>query len=154
MKNHTSKDAFYERMLNLANVNKASTKESLNRSLGTLIVYKRAADGVAYGIIKENHQYYVKKGGIKSDPNVADFAYIGGLGNITNFQYKSLAEADKQRNMLFHTITEAVSLRPSNTGSKKRLNEDGQFGRPASATRAASRQGVCPPARACRGCDP
>ena len=124
MKNHTSKDAFYERMLNLANVNKASTKESLNRSLGTLIDYKRAADGVAYGIIKENHQYYVKKGGIKSDPNVADFAYIGGLGNITNFQYKSLAEADKQRNMLFHTITEAVSLRPSNTGSKKRLNED------------------------------
>jgi len=124
MKNHTSKDAFYERMLNLADVNKASTKESTNRSLGTLIDYKRAADGVAYAIIKENHQYYVKKGGIKSDPNVADFAYIGGLGNITNFQYKSLAEADKQRNMLFHTITEAVSLRPSNTGSKKRLNED------------------------------
>ena len=124
MKNHTSEDAFYERMRNLADVNKTSIKESQNRALGTLIDYKRAADGVAYGIIKENHHYYVKKGGIKSDPNVADFAYIGGLENVTNFQYKSLAEADKQRNMLFHTINEAVSLRPSNTGSKKRLNED------------------------------
>ena len=124
MKNHTSTDAFYERMRTLADVNKNSIKESQNRGLGTLIDYKRAADGVAYGIIKENHHYYVKKGGIKNDPNVADFAYIGGLENLTNFQYKSLAEADKQRNMLFHTINEAVSLRPSNNGSKKRLNED------------------------------
>ena len=124
MKNHTSKEAFYERLRNLADVNKTSVKESTNRTLGTLIDYKRAADGVAYGIIKEQHQYYVKKAGTKQDPNVSDFAYIGGLSNITNFQYKSLAEADKQRNMMFHTITEAVALKPNKNGSKKKLNED------------------------------
>ena len=56
MKN-TSKEAYYERLRNLADVNKTSIKESKNNTLGTLIDYKRAADGVTYGIIKENHQY-------------------------------------------------------------------------------------------------
>jgi hypothetical protein len=120
MKSHTSKEALFERMRTLAEVNKTSLKESLNRTLGTLIDYKRAADGVVYGIVKENHLYYIKKGGIKSDPDVTDFAYIGGLANITNFQYKSLSEADKNRNMLLHTINEAYSL---NMG-KKKINED------------------------------
>lgn len=128
MKRKISEEAQYERMRNLANVNKTAVKESQNRTLGTLIDYKRAADGVAYGIIKENHHYYVKKGGMKQDPNVADFAYIGGLANITNFQYKSLSEADKQRNMLFCTINEAGSTKLNKTGGKvtgkKRLNED------------------------------
>lgn len=125
MKRHNSKDAFYERLRNLAEVDKSSVKVPQTRNLGTLIDYKRAADGVAYGIIKENHRYFIKKAGLKQDPNVADFAYIGGLENITNFQYKSLAEADKQRNMLFATINEAVSLKPNKNGGKKvKLNED------------------------------
>ena len=124
MVKHTTKEAYFERLKNLAEVNKTSLKESQVRNLGSLIDYKRAADGVAYGIVKENHNYYLKKAGTKQDPDVSDFAYIGGLGNITNFKYKSLAEADKQRNMVFHTINEATSLRPDKNGSKKKLNED------------------------------
>jgi hypothetical protein len=125
MVKHTSKEAYFERLKNLADVNRPSLKESQIRNLGSLIDYKRAADGVAYGIVKENHSYFLKIGGTKQDPNVSDFAYIGGLGNITNFKYKSLSEADKQRNMIFHTINEAVSLRPDKNGSKKKkLNED------------------------------
>jgi hypothetical protein len=124
MKKHNSQEAFYQRLQQLAEVKKPTIKES-TRNLGTLIDYKRAADGVAYGIVKENHQYFVKKGGLKQDPNVSDFAYIGGLENITKHQYKSLAEADKQRNMLFQVINEAVTLKPSKTGSKKqKLHED------------------------------
>jgi hypothetical protein len=126
MKNHKSKEAFYERLRTLADTNKTILKESQTRNIGTLIDYKKAADGVTYGIIKENHHYYIKKGGLKQDPNASDFAYIGGLSNITNFQFKTLAEADKQRNMLFHTINESISLKPNiNGGGKKRkLNED------------------------------
>ena len=123
MKNHSSKEAYFERLKNLAEVNKVSVKESKTRNLGTLIDYKRAADGVAYGIIKENHHYYVKKAGLKQDPNVADFAYIGGLANITKFQYKSLAEADKNRNMLFATINESAGSKLNKNGSKL-LKED------------------------------
>ena len=124
MRKHSSEDAYFERLRTLADVNKGSIKEPQTRNLGTLIDYRRAADGVAYGIIKEGHNYYIKKAGTKQDPDVADFAYIGGLANITEYQYKKLSEADKQRNMIFCTINEAVSLKPSKTGSKKKLNED------------------------------
>jgi len=124
MKKHTSKEAYYERIKILAEVNKPSIKESKIRNLGSLIDYKRAADGVAYGIVKENHNYYLKKGGIKNDPDVADFVYIGGLENITGFQFKTLAEADKQRNMVFHNINEAITLIPNKTSSKMILKED------------------------------
>ena len=126
MRKKVSEKAYYQRLQELAEVNKKPIKES--RTLGTLIDYKRAADGIAYGIVKENHNYYIKKAGTKENPDVADFAYIGGLANITEYQYGKLSEADKQRNMIFHTINEAVSLKQSKTGNKvtgkKRLNED------------------------------
>ena len=125
MAKHTTKEAFFERLKTLAEVNVPQGKKSESRNLGSLIDYKRAADGVAYGIIKEQHHYYIKKGGLKQDPDVADFAYIGGLGNITNFQYPSLAVADKHRSIMLHTINEAVSSKPNINGSKKKkLNED------------------------------
>src|ERR1035437_5818996 len=126
MKRHATKEAFLQRIQELAEVNKPAIKESKIRNLGTLIDYKRAADGVAYGIIKENHNYYIKKAGIKESPDIADFAYIGGQENITEYQYNKLSEADKQRNMIFRTINEAVSLKPDKNGSKKKkvINED------------------------------
>jgi len=124
MAKHTSKEAYYERLNTLANSNKPSIKESNTRNLGSLIDYKRAADGIAYGIVKENHNYYLKKAGTKQDPNVADFVYIGGMENITGYQFKSLAEADKQRNMMFHTIGGAGSLKTNKTNSKMFLSED------------------------------
>jgi hypothetical protein len=126
MAKHTSKEAYFERLKNLSGANKTSLKESGIRNLGTLIDYKRGADGIAYGIIKENHHYYLKKAGIKQDPNVADFTYIGGMENITGYQYKSLSEADKQRNMIFHTINEAFSTKvDKNGGNKKRRLHEG-----------------------------
>ena len=117
MKKHTSEEAHYERMRKLANVNEGS-KKSDNRTLGTLISFDRTADGVAYGIIKEQHNYYIKKGGLNEELNVADFAYIGGQANITEFQYSKLSEAEKQRNMLLKTINEGISTKVSPTGSK------------------------------------
>jgi hypothetical protein len=124
MKKHNSEEAFYSRLRNLAEVNKVSVKESQTRNLGTLIDYKRAADGIAYGIIKEQHHYYIKKAGLKQDPDISDFAYIGGLGNITEYQFQKLSEADKQRSMLLNVILESSRLRPNPNGGKKRLNED------------------------------
>ena len=123
MAKHTSKEAYYERLRNLADVNKTSIKESKIRNLGSLIDYKRAPDGIAYGIVKENHNYFLKKAGTKPDPDVADFVYIGGMENITGYQYKSLAEADKQRNMMFMNIEGANSFTPNKTGSKMVLRE-------------------------------
>ena len=123
MKKHASEEAFYQRLKELAEVNKPVLKDN-TRNLGTLIDYKRAADGIAYGIVKEQHHYYIKKAGIKQDPNVADFAYIGGLSNIRDYQYSKLSEADKQRNMIFGTINEGLVKVDKNGSKKKRLNED------------------------------
>lgn len=123
MAKHKNEDAFYARMNELAQSKKPSVKES--RTLGTLVDVKRTVDGVAYGIVKEQHQYYIKKGGLKQDPNIADFAYIGGLSNITEHQYPTLAVADKNRNFLLATINESLSTKVSKTGSKKKmLTED------------------------------
>jgi len=123
MKRHASEEAFYQRLKELAEVNKPLLKDNI-RNLGTLIDYKRAADGIAYGIVKENHNYYIKKAGIKQDPNIADFAYIGGLSNIKEFQYSKLSEAEKQRNMIFGTINEGRTRMDKNGSKKKKLNED------------------------------
>lgn len=118
MKNNKSREAFYERINQLADSKKLTVNET-SRNLGTLIDYKRATNGIAYGIIKENHNYYIKKAGLKQDPNVSDFAYIGGLSNITNYQYTSLGDADKNRSMLLQSINESnkIKVKP-NTGKK------------------------------------
>lgn len=102
-----NKEAYIKRLQVLAEVDKKSTlNENKNRTLGTLIDYKLAADGYTYGIVKENHQYYIKKSNKSNNPNVSDFAFIGGLGNITEYQYGKLSEADKNRNMIINLISE------------------------------------------------
>ena len=114
---YSNKDAFYARLRQLSDI-KNNINENENRGLGTLIDYKRGADNVAYGIIKENHKFYIKKSNKQTDPNVADFAYIGGLENIKEHEYKFLSEADKQRNMMLITINEVWS-----GNNKENINE-------------------------------
>jgi hypothetical protein len=116
---YTNKEAYYARINQLADTKKIRVEQT-TRNMGTLIDYKRSGDGVSYGIIKENHNYYIKRGGLKQDPDSSDFTYIGGLENKSKYQYKSLSEADKNRNMLLISINEAVS----NKFSKNRINED------------------------------
>ena len=106
-KKYSNEKAFYDRMRTLANVNESKKKQE-SHTLGTLIDYKRGADNVAYGIVKENHNYFIKKTNKQNEPNVEDFAYIGGLENIHEYRYNKLSEADKNRTMLLNTINEAL----------------------------------------------
>jgi hypothetical protein len=109
---HSSKEAFYQRMRDLADVKGGLNEEK--RVLGDLIDYKKGADNVNYGIVRENHHYYIKKSNKQVNENnqlgVEDFAYIGGLENITKYRYNKLSEADKQRNMILNTINEALGV--------------------------------------------
>lgn len=110
MGKYRNEDAFYERMRNLANINESKTPRNIT-SLGNLVDYKRGADKVAYGIVQENHHYFIKKSNNQSEnPLVEDFAYIGGLANITEYRYNKLSEAEKVRNMMLHTINEALGV--------------------------------------------
>jgi hypothetical protein len=124
MKKNTSKEAFYNRLQQLAEVNEFKKANSGLRNIGTLIDYKRSDDGVAFGIVKENHHYYIKKGGLKKDLDASDFTYLDGLENITSYQYKTISEADKQRNALLTVINNSSKVKISNNGSKIVLNEN------------------------------
>lgn len=108
MEKNSKKEAYYARLRKLANINETVESKKNVGGLGTLVDYKRGADNVAYGIVKENHQYFIKKSNKQKEPLVEDFAYIGGLENIHEYRYNKLSEADKNRNMLLATINEAL----------------------------------------------
>ena len=130
MSKSINKESYFKRLRELAEVDK--TKVKVNQiSEGTLIDFQVAKNGVAYGIIKENHNYFIKKANNKNPKDVYDFSYIGGLENINEYKYKALSEALKNRNFLFNTIEEADGIKVNSSmtklileGKKKEKNED------------------------------
>jgi hypothetical protein len=103
MKNNINESAYFERMRQLADVDKKLIKESKN---STLLDYKEAGDGRVYGIVKENANYFIKTAIKKDNINESDFAYIGGLSNITEYKCKSLTEAQRVLNTKVMTVNE------------------------------------------------
>lgn len=104
MKNkNINESAYFERMRQLADVDKKIIKESKN---STLLDYKEAGDGRVYGVVKEGGNYFIKTAIKKDTINESDFAYIGGLANITEYKCKSLTEAQKVLNTKVMTINE------------------------------------------------
>ena len=101
---------FYERIKTLADINTTNNVNESNNKINTLETYLRSDNGDAYGVIKENHNYYIKKSNKKGDLNESDFAYIGGIENSGKYKYNSLGEAQKQLNFVIKSINEAFSL--------------------------------------------
>jgi hypothetical protein len=98
---------FYKRLKQLGGVT-TSNNPSTSLSLSTLIDYQRANDGIALGIVKESHNYFIKKTNKQDEKlGVEDFAYIGGVENKFKYQYSSLAEAEKNRNFYIKTLNES-----------------------------------------------
>ena len=123
-KKNVSKESARKRMLELADIaNTKNIKESKNVGLGTLISVKKTDGGINYGIIKENQNYYIKKGNKKIDPDASDFVYIGGLGNKTDYRYNTLSEADKNMNMLIQTINESNKIKLDSKSNKMLMTE-------------------------------
>jgi hypothetical protein len=91
-------------------MNKMTT---LNESTSTseLELIKKAADGIVYGIVRENHKYFIKHTDKTSGEFTAnDFHYIGGLQNKLNESYPSYSEALKHLNLKFDTINESMGI--------------------------------------------
>ena len=90
---------------------------TLNESTSTSEVdnVKKGANGVIYGIIRENHSYFIKTTEKTSGNILAeDFNYIGGLQNKNIERYGSYAEALKQLNLKFDMLNESFGVK-SNT---------------------------------------
>lgn len=86
-----------------------------SKSYSELELIKKGPNGVVYGIIRENHDYFIKTSNKTSGRFLAeDFSYIGGLQNKYDERYKSYAEAIKHLNMKFDMLNESYGIE-SNT---------------------------------------
>lgn len=89
--------------------------KTINEDKKTSVVEltKLGPDGNIYGVIRENHEYYIKT--VSSDKKnnliAEDFNYIGGLQNKKSEAYPSYAKAIKKLNLKFLSINDANGMR-------------------------------------------
>lgn len=69
---------------------------------------KMGPDGKVYGIVRENHKYFIKVTNKKQNLVAENFMYIGGLKNKTDKSYDSYSQATKQLNLKFLSLNEAL----------------------------------------------
>lgn len=97
----------HERQLSLMGIKPIN--ESENKGNHAVELTKIGPDGNAYAIIRENHEYYIKKTDKTTGLMLEDFKYIGGLQNKKNEAYPSYAKAIKQLNLKFKSLSEAYN---------------------------------------------
>jgi len=84
----------------------ASITENTKTSVVELT--KTGPDGKVYGIVRENHKYFIKITNKKQNLIAEDFRYMGGLQNKTEKSYDSYSQATKQLNLKFLSLNEAL----------------------------------------------
>ena len=83
-----------------------------SKSFSELELIKRGPNGIVYGIIRENHDYFIKTSNKKSGKFLAEnFSYIGGLQNKYDERYHSYSEALKQLNLKFDMLNESYGIK-------------------------------------------
>jgi hypothetical protein len=86
-----------------------------SKSFSELELIKKGPNGVVYGIVRENHDYFIKTSEKYSGKFLAeDFNYIGGLKNKSDEKYSSYSEALKHLNIKFDMLNESYGIE-SNT---------------------------------------
>lgn len=80
-----------------------------NKSDVAVELTKVGPDGKAYAIIRENHEWYIKKSDKTNNLTPNDFKYIGGLQNKKQEAYPSYAKAIKHLNLKFRSLAEAYN---------------------------------------------
>jgi len=84
-------------------------------SLSEIENVKKGANGVIYGIVRENHNYFIKTTDKTSGNLIAeDFQYIGGLQNKNLERYDSYAQALKHLNLKFDMLNESFGVKKNN----------------------------------------
>jgi hypothetical protein len=83
--------------------------ENVNKGNSVVELTKIGPDGNAYAIVRENHEYYIKRTNKTTGLVLEDFKYIGGLQNKKSEAYPSYARAIKQLNLKFKSLAEAFN---------------------------------------------
>ena len=94
-----------ERMMELMGIQPINE----NKTNVSVELTKIGPDGKAYAIIRENHEWYIKKTDKTSGLIAEDFKYIGGLQNKKLEAYSSYAKAIKHLNLKFRSLAEAYN---------------------------------------------
>ena len=80
-------------------------------SLSEIDFIKKGPNGIVYGIIRENHNYFIKTTEKTSGTLIAeDFEYVGGVKNKYIERYNTYTEALKQLNMKFDMLNESYGI--------------------------------------------
>lgn len=79
-----------------------------NKHNSVVELTKLGPDGKVYGIVRENHNYFIKIADNKKNLTVEDFKYIGGLQNKTDKVFESYSKATKQLNLKFISLNESL----------------------------------------------
>lgn len=95
-----------ERMIQLMGIKPINE----NKSNVVIELTKIGPDGNAYAIVRENHEWYIKKTTKTSKLVAEDFKYIGGLMNKKSEAYPSYAKAIKHLNLKFKSLAEAYNF--------------------------------------------
>lgn len=80
-----------------------------NKSNIVIELTKKGPDGNSYAVVRENHEWYIKKTTKTSNLVAEDFKYIGGLKNKKSEAYPSYAQAIKHLNLKFRSLAEAYN---------------------------------------------
>ena len=82
-----------------------------SKSFSELELIKKGPNGIVYGIIRENHDYFIKTSNKTSGELLSeDFQYIGGLQNKNTEKYHSYSEALKHLNLKFDMLNESYGI--------------------------------------------
>ena len=99
--------AAMKRLINYGNVNETVDTGALKPVLEYSTV---AADGKTYGIIRENHKFYIKVAPQKNTELLAeDYDYIGGFNNKKQHEYNSYVNASKHFDLKMMALNEAYA---------------------------------------------
>lgn len=126
-----------DRMKELMNI--TPIKESVDRSVVELT--KIGPDGKAYGVVKENQEYFIKVSDKTENLVAEDFNYIGGLKNKKQEAYPSYAKATKKLNMKFIDLAENAEDKIFNILRSDNLMENDDDGSPVSVRYSSDRKG-------------
>jgi hypothetical protein len=96
-----------ERQLSLMGIKPINENEKKSNSAVELT--KIGPDGNAYAIVRENHEYYIKRSNKTTGLVLEDFKYIGGLQNKKEESHPTYARAIKQLNFKFKSLAEAFN---------------------------------------------
>jgi len=81
-----------------------------NKSNIVIELTKMGPDGNAYAIVRENHEWYIKRALKSTGLSAEDFKYIVGLMNKKDEAYPSYAKAIKHLNLKFKSLAEAYNF--------------------------------------------